>query len=284
MSSSFRPAGARGARVQGQARLGLEVVGDGERDPLERRDLQTAVAQLRAEPRVGAQHRRRAGDHAEEVGELAARGQRATKDRHRALGRGEVVVDLKSAHRCLHQLCLRDGGWRRPCPCTSLWAYSLPYVSISGRQGLNCAPRGHRPYLRRERFSGLKDAARGRSTECRRYGCAVVSATMQQKMPEQDRPHGDPVRPRAEALQRRARRPAALHLDEAQRRHRAAGDLDRTALLARARARSGPASSLRGVARRRSMASRRCSTSAHHERASACWDMRVCSSFSGLRG
>ena len=53
------------------AGLGAVVLGDGERDPLERRRVEAAVAQLGAEARVAAQGGGRAGEHAEEVRELA---------------------------------------------------------------------------------------------------------------------------------------------------------------------------------------------------------------------
>ena len=60
------------------------------------------MAQLGAEARVGAQRRGRAGEHAEEVRQLAARGHRPLEDGQRALGRGEVVVDVEPAHLRLH--------------------------------------------------------------------------------------------------------------------------------------------------------------------------------------
>jgi len=86
------------------------------------------------------------------------------------------------------------------------------------------------------------------------------------------------------ALDGRARRAPALDFDQAHRRHRAAGDLDGTGARERERARGGPASNLRGWRDGRSAASRKCSTSAHHERASACWDMRVRFLFLGPTG
>jgi hypothetical protein len=49
------------------------VLGDGERDALLGLQRQTPVAQLGAEAGVSAQDRGRAGEDAEEVGELAAR-------------------------------------------------------------------------------------------------------------------------------------------------------------------------------------------------------------------
>src|SRR3954470_10535865 len=170
----------RRARVQGQTRLGVEVVGDGERDPLERPDLQTPVAQLGTEPGVCAQHRGRARDHAEEVGELAARGQRATKDRHRALGRGEVVVDLESAHGCLHLLCLRTGvGASMPRYFTKGALLTLcKYIRPSRSEFVR--PGDIVPIYAGNASADLKTR---RNLARRRYGCAVVSATMQQKTP-----------------------------------------------------------------------------------------------------
>jgi soluble P-type ATPase len=66
--------------VEGDARLGVVVVGDGQRDALERHEAELAVAQLGAEPRVRAERRGRAGQHAEEVRKLPARGERALED------------------------------------------------------------------------------------------------------------------------------------------------------------------------------------------------------------
>ena len=69
------------------------------------------MAQLRAEARVAAQRRRRAGEHPEEVGQLAARGQRPAQHGDRALGCGELVVDLKTAHGdLLHGNAFAEGG------------------------------------------------------------------------------------------------------------------------------------------------------------------------------
>jgi hypothetical protein len=78
------------------------MLGDGERDPLERRQRQAAVAELGAEPGIGAQCGGGACEHAEEVRQLAARRHRALQYRERRLGGGEVVVDLEPAHLRLH--------------------------------------------------------------------------------------------------------------------------------------------------------------------------------------
>jgi hypothetical protein len=73
------------------------VLGNRERDPLERRQIQLAVAQLRTEARVRTQRRRRAGEHAEEVRQLSAAGQRAAENRRAAFRRGLFVMDLEPA-------------------------------------------------------------------------------------------------------------------------------------------------------------------------------------------
>jgi hypothetical protein len=78
------------------------VLGDGQRDPLDRPQLEVALPQLGAEARVGAQSRWRTGQHAEEVRKLAPGRQRSLEDGNRALGGGELVVDVEPAHRGLH--------------------------------------------------------------------------------------------------------------------------------------------------------------------------------------
>src|SRR3954454_3172450 len=106
---------SRRAAVHRRARLGVVVLGDRQRDPLERRQRERAVAKLRAEPRVGAQRRGRAGEHAEEVRELAAGGERPAKHGDGALRGGELVVDVEATHRGLHQSsAFCEGEWR-PC-------------------------------------------------------------------------------------------------------------------------------------------------------------------------
>ena len=92
------PAAAGRAGVHGDPGLGAVVLGHGQRDALQRGQRQLAVAQLGAEPGVGAQRRRRTGQHAQEVRQLSARGQGTAEHRHRALRRGQVIVDLESAH------------------------------------------------------------------------------------------------------------------------------------------------------------------------------------------
>jgi hypothetical protein len=89
------------------------VLGDREGDPLERRELEVPMAQLGAQPRVAAQGGGRAGEDAEEVGELAARGQHAAQQRLGALGGGQVVMDLEPAHGGLHS---PPGACDRPAP------------------------------------------------------------------------------------------------------------------------------------------------------------------------
>ncbi len=58
---------------------------------------------LGAKAGVGAQHGRRAGEHADEVGKLAAAGERALQDRDAALRRSQLVVDLEPAFLGLHR-------------------------------------------------------------------------------------------------------------------------------------------------------------------------------------
>ena len=105
------------------------VLGDRERDPLERRQLERAVAQLAAEARVAAQRGGRAGEHAEEVRELAGGGQRALEDGERALGRGELVVDGEAAH--LGLVGHGDPRMGDPGRRKARWS-SLRYVSVGG--------------------------------------------------------------------------------------------------------------------------------------------------------
>src|SRR5205085_5670380 len=92
-------------------------------DPLEGLVGEGAVAQLRAEARVAAQRRRRTGEHPEEVGQLASRGQRPAQDRDRAFRRGELVVDLEPAHGdLLHGNAFAEGG---------RWPASMPWPTKS---------------------------------------------------------------------------------------------------------------------------------------------------------
>src|SRR5215217_5185609 len=88
---------AGGALVQRDAGLGAVVLGDGERDPLDGGARQAGLSQLGAEAQVGAQRGRRAGEHAEQVGQLAGRRARALEDRERRLWRRELVVDCEAA-------------------------------------------------------------------------------------------------------------------------------------------------------------------------------------------
>ena len=87
------------------------MLGHRDGDALEGLVGEGAVAQLRAEARVAAQRRRRAGKHPEEVGQLAPRGQRPAQNGDRALGGGELVVDLEPAHGdLLHGNAFAKGG------------------------------------------------------------------------------------------------------------------------------------------------------------------------------
>src|SRR4051794_23029604 len=110
------------AAVHLVAGLGVVVLRDGERDALEGRQGQRAVAKLGAKAGVGAQGGGRAGEDAEEVRQLAAGGERAAQDRDRSLGGGELVVDVEAAHGGLHRdraFCgrRRGGGFRaEQCP------------------------------------------------------------------------------------------------------------------------------------------------------------------------
>ena len=88
----------------------LMPTGDGERDPLERRSGEAAVAQLGAKARVGAQRRRRAGEHPEEVGKLTAGSRRPAQDRGRRLRRRQVVMDVEPAHRSSHGVTADRGS------------------------------------------------------------------------------------------------------------------------------------------------------------------------------
>ena len=82
-------AGVAGGALKGGERvLAALMLGHGQRDALLRGVRQAAVAQLRAEPRIRAQHRRRAGEHADEVGQLTASSERALQDRDAALRSG----------------------------------------------------------------------------------------------------------------------------------------------------------------------------------------------------
>src|SRR3954454_882007 len=85
------------------ARLGVVVGGDRERDALERRQRQRAVAKLGAKAGVRAERGGRAGEDAEEIRELAAGGERAAEDRDRSLGSGELIVDVEATHWGLHR-------------------------------------------------------------------------------------------------------------------------------------------------------------------------------------
>ena len=80
----------------------LHVARDTETDPLERRQPEPPVAQLRAETRICAQRGRRAGQNAEEVGQLTPTRKGAAQYRRGPLGGSQLVVYLKSAHGRFH--------------------------------------------------------------------------------------------------------------------------------------------------------------------------------------
>jgi hypothetical protein len=79
--------------------------------------LSERLKELGAEAGIGAEHRRRAGEHADEVGELASTRQRALQDRDAPLGCGELIVDLEPALLRLHRFSFRSmltgGKYRR---------------------------------------------------------------------------------------------------------------------------------------------------------------------------
>ena len=90
--------------MQRQSRRRPVLLGDGERDPLQRRARERAALELGAEARVAAQSRGRAREHAEEVRQLTTGRERAAQHRQRPVRGGQVVVDLEPAHRCLHRI------------------------------------------------------------------------------------------------------------------------------------------------------------------------------------
>src|SRR5215207_5555183 len=107
---------AAGALKRRERVLASLVLRDGERDALLGRVCQRAVAQLGAETRVRTQHRRRPGEHADEVRELASARERALENWDAALRGRQLVVDLEPALLRLHD--------------ASLSAYDLPGVSV----------------------------------------------------------------------------------------------------------------------------------------------------------
>ena len=213
------------------------MLGDGERDPLERARLQRAVAQLGAQARVAAQRGRRAGEHAEEVRELAGGGERAAQHRHGSFGSAELVVDGKAA----------DGGHggfletgvSGPCPpvhhATCLRIVSVPVdasaaaaVCLLGvRAGAACGPpravtcpRFRRSTASRWRRARARARAARPSRRCdpggasRRPGRAAGAAARADERPRRGRGgaatgdlHGAAGAPRARAC-RRGPRPA----------------------------------------------------------------------------
>jgi hypothetical protein len=77
--------------------FGAAVLGDCQGDPLLGLLVQGAAPQLGAHACVGTKRGGRARQHADEVVELAAAGQGALEDVGAALGRGQLVVDVKPA-------------------------------------------------------------------------------------------------------------------------------------------------------------------------------------------
>jgi hypothetical protein len=102
LSSEAEPRLARGPLEHRERVLAALELGDPEGDPLLGLQRQRAVAELRAEARVRAQRRGRAGEHADEVRKLAAPGERALEHRHAALRRRQLVMDLEPALLGLH--------------------------------------------------------------------------------------------------------------------------------------------------------------------------------------
>src|SRR5215207_2556344 len=142
---------AAGALKRRERVVASLVLGDRERDALLGRVCQRAVAQLGAEARVRAQHRRRPGKHADEVGELAAARERALENGDAALGGRQLVVDLEPALLRLHG--------------ASLSAYDLPGVSLREKGAIDTP----------------MSAERGRGKAG--YACAVPAATTIRKRP-----------------------------------------------------------------------------------------------------
>ncbi len=161
---------ARGALERAQRVLAALVLGDRERDALLGRIRQRAVAELRAEARVGAQHGGRSGEHADEVRELAPARQRALQDRNASLGRRQLVVDLEPALLGLHP--------------ASLSACDLRPVSIR-HKGMQSRPiwrvRARRRGVERALRAAARLRVRGAGGDCH------------QQQAEQEGPEGDPV-------------------------------------------------------------------------------------------
>ena len=149
----------RAVRCGSPARARSGVLGDRERDPLQRGRLQRAVAQLAAEAGVAAQRGRGAGQDAEEVGELARRGQRALEDGQRSLRRAQLVVDVEAAHLCLHDNRQIWGGRGGAADGASLTLHkcsfrrpkSQPNFRLNDRPGRTC-----RVYVRARALGSLR--------------------------------------------------------------------------------------------------------------------------------
>ena len=160
------------------------------------------MAQLGAEARVAAQRRRRAGQHAEEVGKLAGRGHRALEDGQRPLGSGQVVVDLEAAHLRLH------GG-----TLVGLGRTALPFVSRRTAVKRACAQGGNAPPscgCRIAPAGGCRRARPARGAVRRVAASAVEIAIRISSRPSTNAQADEPLGPRRRSTRRAtARRPPA---------------------------------------------------------------------------
>src|SRR3954463_7653894 len=96
------PGAAGRPRVLGDAVGVTAMLGHRKRDPLAGGCRQDAGAELGTHPRVGAENRRRAGQHSDELGHGATACLNALQDRRALVWRGELVVDMESADFCLY--------------------------------------------------------------------------------------------------------------------------------------------------------------------------------------
>ena len=201
-------------------RLAAVVLGDRERDPLERRQREAPVAQLGPEAGVGPQRGRGAGEHAQEVRQLPARGRRALQHGQRALWGGEVVVDVEPAHLRLHGNPWERWGGSRVLTlrkCTTILGF--PQAAQGPVSAPGCA--ASRPGARR----------------CVRLGAGGGDGDEDEHEAEHERPGHDPLGARTDPLGRGARGPPALDGGERERARGAvgaAGDDLRAAAVRRA--------------------------------------------------
>ena len=247
------------------------MLGDGERDALERARARAAVAQLGAEPRVAAQ-RRRASRRARRGSSAAGRRWRAPRAGRAPSPRGRVSSSWigKRLIGLSWRVPRRDGGAEGgPCP-------ELPASErlLFGK----CQARARRPVA---------------GASCGTAAGAVAASSVRggrdqhEHEPEQRGPAGDAVRAR-----RRGVASAPVGAPPARRRAGAPRRADTgRPVICTVAARGGGstgavvtgagASASYGLAAELRSVSRRSSTSAHQARASGC-DMG--SSFVGLRG